>query len=198
MTSRHPVPMVLLLAVMAGARLAAAEAEGELERFLVEVLHAPSNAGVSVALPALGGTVAKIMAASDAGIEVRVGDGGNLALPWTRISEADLFVSCHPFIAKAGAKAQARFLAAAIHLGHGQERDIQDLLAALRTVDAERAHELDAELESQPTAGKEAAKDAAKPAADGATDAPAAAPAAPAAEGAGGDGGSAATKVPKG
>jgi hypothetical protein len=210
MTSRHPLPAILLLlAVAAGAAAPAAEAaepavaDAALERFLVEALHTPANAGASVALSALGGTIAKLMAASDAGIEVRVGEGGNLALPWSRVSEADLFAGCHPFIAKAGAPVQAHFLAAAIRLGHGHERDIQDLLAAVRAVDAASAHELETQLEGQPVASKERVKepgkDAAKPSANSTADAPTTAPAAaPASEGGDGEAGGAAPEVPHG
>jgi hypothetical protein len=193
MTARRSGPplLVLLLAVLAGGRASAAEAaEAELERLLVEVLHAPGNAGISIALSALGGTTAKLMAASDAGIEVRVGDGGSLALPWSRVSDADLYAGCQPFIAKAGSMAQARFIAVAIRLGHGHERGIQDLLAAVRTVDAAGAHELDAQLESQPPAGKEGGKDSGK---DAVKDA-----AKPVADDAGADTDSAAVEVPHG
>jgi hypothetical protein len=155
---RLPVHAALLLAlVMASTTGVAADDGAGLPGVLIEALRLPANAGAAVVLAALGGSSAKLMGASAAGIDIRVGDGGNLALPWARLTEADLIACCRPFMAKTSSHQQAAYLGAAIRLGHGHDRDAQDLLASLRTSDPAAAQDLDAQLAATVGPAKEPA-----------------------------------------
>jgi hypothetical protein len=126
-------------------RAAGVDADGGLQRFLIDTLHKPGNSGAAIVLSLIGHDGVKLMDADALGLTIRHGAGGALALPWSMISEQDLIATCRPYVAKAPSRIQALYLAAQIRQGHGGEPDCQDLLAQLRVSDSAAAELIDSQ-----------------------------------------------------